>query len=454
MGFKRKIWFHLLWVHPKFSQAVFSLFSHFSSLTSPPSEGWKKFCIKKCSKGVGFRMRKFGMHPLFLILLPMCSFAQEKKGSFEIYGQIMTDAGYNFNSIDPDWFDVMRPSKLPSYKNQFGPDGNVFFSVRQTKFGIKSNTLTPLGELKTHFDFDLIGFGKDIGQTTFHLVNAYGQLGKIGAGQTASTFMDLDVFPVTLDYWGPLSRVFFLNIQLRYVVLEKTNRKLIVALERPGATADGGDYSNSIEIQHVKPVFKFPNLTAQYRHAGNWGYVQIAGLCKSIKWKDLDTSTYNLSGSAVGWGFNIGTVINATKKIKLKLQAVGGQGIENYIADVTPDVGLKSQPGTVSQPLQGTALPAWGFFSFAEITWTKSLQSSVGYSMLQIKNSDLQSSNAFKRGQYALINLRYYPVDKVMLAIEYQYGRRDNFSDGFHSIANKIQLEFEFNFSQLFSKQE
>ena len=115
-----------------------------------------------------------------------------------------------------------------------------------------------MGELKTHFDFDFVGFGKDAGQTTFHLVNAYAQLGNVGAGQTASAFMDLDVFPETLDYWGPLSRVFFLNIQLRYVAIEKENGKLIFALERPGATADGGDYANSIELQNVKPVFKFP----------------------------------------------------------------------------------------------------------------------------------------------------------------------------------------------------
>lgn len=395
--------------------------------------------------------RKLLSHFL-LMAFPMYAFAQEKKSSFEIYGQIMADAGYNFNSIDPNWFDVMRPSKLPSYSNEFGPDGNIFFSVRQTKFGVKSNTPTRLGELRTHFDFDLVGFGKDVGQTTFHLVNAYAQLGKVGAGQTASVFMDTEVFPVTLDYWGPLSRVFFLNIQLRYVILQKTKRQLIVALERPGATADGGDYASSIEIQHIQPTFKVPNLTAHYRQQFNWGYVRVAGLVKSIKWKDLDTSNYNLSGSAIGWGSNLGAVINATKKIKFKIQGVAGQGIENYIADVTPDVGLKSQPGNLTKPLQGVALPAWGFFSFAEITWSKTLQSSIGYSMLQITNSDLQSSSAFRKGQYGLINLRYYPVDKVMWGIEYQYGRRDNFSDGFHSIDNKIQLEFEFNFSQLFSE--
>lgn len=395
--------------------------------------------------------RKF-FFQFFFILVPISSFAQANINSFELYGHIMTDAGYNFNSIDPNWFDVMRPSKLPSFKNQFGPEGNVFFSVRQTKLGVRSYTATRLGQLKTQLDFDFVGFGKDAGQTTIHLVNGYAQLGKVGAGQTASVFMDTDVFPTALDYWGPLSRVFFLNIQLRYIAIENEHRKLMVALERPGATADGGDYATSIELQNVKPVFRFPNLTAQYRHVLKWGYVQVAGIVKFIKWKDLDTSAYNLSGSDCGWGGNLSTVINAGKKIKLKMQGVYGAGIENYIADVTPDVGLKSQPGNVAQPVQGGVLPMWGFFSFAEIKWNKTLQSSVGYSMLEIQNSDLQSASAFRRGQYGLINVRYYPVPNLMMGIEYQYGRRDNFRDGFHSIGNKIQLSFKFLFSKTFTK--
>jgi hypothetical protein len=390
--------------------------------------------------------------PFFLILFPFFSFAQEKKNSFELYGTVMADGGYNFNTIDPNWFDVMRPSKLPSYKNEFDPNGNVFFSVRQTKLGVKSSTSTRLGELKTQFDFDLFGFGKDVGQTTFHLVNAYGQLGKVGAGQTACAFMDTDVFPIVMDYWGPLSRVFFLNIQLRYVAIEKENERLIFALERPGGTADGGDYANSIELQNVKPVLRLPNITAHYRKVWEWGHIQIASIAKSIKWKDLDTSGYDLSGSTVGWGGNLSTVINATNKIKLKMQGVYGKGIENYIADVTPDIGLKSQPGNLTQPLQGTALPVWGFFTFAEITWNKNFESSIGYSMEKIKNSDLQSTNAFKRGQYGLVNLRYQPTSNLIMAAEYQYGRRDNFSNGFHSTGNKIQLSFEFLFSTKFQE--
>ena len=40
---------------------------------------------------------------------------KEKQKSLELYGFVMADAGYNFNQIDPDWFDVVRPTKLPAY---------------------------------------------------------------------------------------------------------------------------------------------------------------------------------------------------------------------------------------------------------------------------------------------------------------------------------------------------
>jgi hypothetical protein len=373
------------------------------------------------------------------------------KNSFEVYGYIQTDGGFNFNAIDPDWFDVMRPTKLPKYKNEFGPSGNYFISVRQTRFGVRSSRQTKLGELKTQFDFDLFGFGKDAGQTTFHLVNGFGQLGKFLAGQTPSTFMDGDVFPVTLDYWGPSSRIFFLNIQLRYTPINTEKERFAIALERPGATADGTDYSNSVDIRHVKPRLPLPNFATHYRRDWKWGYTRIAAIAKCIQWKDIsDTSAYDLSGSDLGWGFNVSTVINAGKKFKFKLQGEYGEGFQNYIADPSPDVALQSNPGNVFKPVNGKALPVWGFFSFAEIKWSEKVQSSVGYSMMEIKNSDLQSPDAFRKGQYGLFNLRYYPVENVMMGIEYQYGRRDNFYDGFHSYGNKIQFTFKYNFSKIF----
>ncbi|WP_242670344.1 DcaP family trimeric outer membrane transporter, partial [Flavobacterium frigidimaris] len=121
---------------------------------------------------------------------PMQAQDAEAKKSMEIYGFIMTDVGYNFNQIQADWYDVVRPTKLPAFENQYGVDGNYYASVRQTRFGIKNYFDTGIGELKTQFEFELFGTGVDAGQTTFRLRHAYAELGKFGAGQTWSPFMD------------------------------------------------------------------------------------------------------------------------------------------------------------------------------------------------------------------------------------------------------------------------
>ena len=60
----------------------------------------------------------------------------------DLYGFVMLDTGYQSKQNDPDWFDVLRPTKLPSFENEFGDDGHLFASVRQSRFGVKTNTPT------------------------------------------------------------------------------------------------------------------------------------------------------------------------------------------------------------------------------------------------------------------------------------------------------------------------
>ena len=48
---------------------------------------------------------------------------------------------------------------------------------------------------------------------------------------------------------------------------------------------------------------------------------------------------------------------------------------------------------------------------------------------------------------YALGNLLYTPVPDVMMGGEFQWGRRENFSDGFKYDGYKVQFSFKYNFS-------
>jgi hypothetical protein len=382
--------------------------------------------------------------------LPVALAAQdEPKPKFEIYGFAMMDAGYNFNQIDPAWFDVVRPTKLPAFEDQFAPDGNAFFSVRQTRFGVRSTVPTSMGDLKTTFEFELFGTGVDAGQTTIRLRHAYGELGKWGAGQTWSPFMDIDVFPNTVEYWGPNGMAFFRNVQVRYMPIQGDTR-MTIALERPGASADQGDVAGRIEIQDVKPRFPVPDLSAEYRRATKWGYVEVAGILRYIKWEDQGTDAFDLSGDAVGWGINASSNVKVGEGNVFRLSALYGEGIQNYMNDAPADVGIEPDPGNTTAPIKGVALPVLGLVAFLDHTWNEKFSSSVGWSMVDIDNSELQSADAFHRGNYAVGNVAYYPVPGVMTVVELQYGDRTNFEDDFDSNIFKVQFTFKYNFSKTF----
>lgn len=360
----------------------------------------------------------------------------------------MLDAGYNFNSSDPQWFDVMRPTKLPAFPGEYGSAGNVYFSVRQSRIGLKSIMPSSLGDVKANFDIDMFGFGPDAGQTTFHIINAFVEWRRFLVGQTASAFMDTDIVPVTLDYWGPCSRTFNFNLQFRYTVVRNEKNRLAVAFDRPNAKADGGSYRPQLDLENVEPQFVMPNLVAHYRRATSWGHIQTGALFKLMKWNDLSgASPYDLTGQAIGWGLNASARIFVSKMLTIKTMAIYGEGAQSYFADAPPDVGLQSNYHDPVQPVKGKALPIYGYYIFTEWAWTPRLSSTIGYARQQVNNSDLQDATAFRAGQYAQINLRYYPVDRVMAGIEYQYGRRENLDEGYAAAGNKIQLSFKYTFT-------
>jgi hypothetical protein len=385
---------------------------------------------------------------LAVAVLAGVSTAQAQDGiRTDFYGFVMTDVGTNTDPMDPLWFDVQRPTKLESFDGEFGDDGSVFFSVRQTRFGVKSWIPTDIGELRTTFEWELFGTGVDAGQTTLRLRHAYGELGKFGAGQYWSPFMDIDVFPNTIEYWGPNGMVFFRNVQLRVMPIQGDSR-LTIALERPGASGDQGDYSDRIDaVADIVPRTPLPDLSAEYRMGRPWGYIEAAGIVRAIEWDDIDGVGPDLSGTATGWGFNVSSNLKLGAKNVLRLQAVHGEGIQNYMNDAPADVGVEVTDSLGVDLLDGVALPMTSFVAFLDHNWTDKLSSSVGYSQLRIENSNGQSDSAFKLGQYALANLLYAPVPQVMMGVEGGWIRRENNRDGFDSDNYHVQLSFKYSFA-------
>ena len=378
--------------------------------------------------------------------------ARDSTGVVELYGFAMSDAIYDFGQNNPDWFDVNRPSKLPSFDDEFGHDNRTWLSARQSRIGAKGTFPARFAPFVAVFEFDLFGVGIDAGQTTIRPRHMYGQWGQFGAGQTNSVFMDVDVFPNTIEYWGPNGMLFFRNVMVWWQpVRKKSGTRFTLALERPGASGDGGIYRDRVELQSIVPRFPAPDVSSEFRYAGSAGYIELAGMVRWMYWDDtLRTDAFDLSGHTTGWGTSLSSNWNMTNVDVLRTQFIYGAGVENYFNDAPIDVGLKSRSGDLIRPVTGEALRDFGMSAYIDHRWGEQWTSSIGYARVDIDNSDLQAPNAFKAGQYASTNLLWNPMPDVLMGGELLWGHRENNSDGFKEDDYRLQFSFKYSFSQRF----
>jgi hypothetical protein len=369
--------------------------------------------------------------------------------TLEIYGFGQADAIADFKQNNPDWYDTVRPSRLPNVANQFGQDGHFYLSARQSRLGVKGTLPTSNGDVKGQFEFDMFGVGPDAGLTTIRLRHAWGQWKQIGGGQTNTQFMDIDVFPNTIEYWGPNGMLFVRLPQVFWEPIAKADgTNLRIAIEAPGASGDAGVFSDRVELQNVRGRYPLPDVTGHYRAAQKWGYLQVGGVVRKIAWDDLiPNDQFDLNGHTWGWGISGSTNWKVKETDTLRAQFTYGEGIQNYFNDAPIDVGLKSNGGNTVTPVTGEALPIFGMVVALDHTWNDKWTTAAFYSRVDVTNSDLQAPNAYKRGQYFAANLLCTPAKNVMMGGELQWADRKNFSDGFTSNDVRLQFSFKYSFS-------
>jgi hypothetical protein len=377
--------------------------------------------------------------------------AADTDRSFEIYGFAMADYIQDFGGrVDPNWQDALRASRV-GVDGQYGDDGQSSLSVKQSRFGVKGAMPTGADSqpLKFMFEFDLFGVGADAGQTTFRLRHAFGEWGSILAGQTNSLFMNIDVFPNTIDYWGPGGMVFYRNVQIRWTPWRTENSHFAIAVERPGNDIDPGNVRliGAFEEGEIRSDEELPDLTAQYRLNGGWGHLQVSGILRKVAYEARATPDDKWTqGSDTGWGINASTNINTIGKDRVILQIVYGEGIASYMndggMDLAPTVSFETD---ILTGLSTEAVPLLGVVAYYDHYWSEKWSSSIGYSFTEVDNTNFQEADAFNRGDYASANLLYYPVDNVMLGGELLWAQRTNNDDSSGDVV-RFQFSVKYNF--------
>ena len=368
---------------------------------------------------------------------------KEEQGSLEIYGFAQVDAIYDFKRVDPDWNDSTRPSKIPvANPDEFGSDGESIVSVRQSRLGFRSVVPSSMGPIKTWFEWDLYGAGNDAGDSDLNLRHFWGELGAFGGGQTWTNWMDIDIFPNTIDYWGPAGMVFIRKPQVRYThMLNDRGSLFAIALEDPDSDVDAGvvrdldpDFASSLQTK--QPLF---DLTAKYRGEHDWGHWQLGGILRKL---EVET---NAPGNKpdfddLGWGLNVTSVIKTFDRDRLKAGVVFGEGIAAYFNDGGSS--LAPVPGDVE------AVQSLGVSLYYDRYWTENWSTSVGWSMHDQDNTSGQQDDAFERGQIAQINL-LWAKEEFLTGAEVIWAQRED-KNGADNSDFRIQYSLKYNFAHEF----
>ena len=379
------------------------------------------------------------------LLASVPAVADDSVRSFEIYGFAQADYIQDIGGrLDPDWDDAFRPSKI-CFDGACGEDGQASISVKQSRFGVKGTmpTGSTTAPLSFKFEFDLFGTGVDAGQTTMRLRHFYGEWGQFLAGQTNSLFMDIDVFPNTIDYWGPSGMVFYRNVQMRWTPYKTENSHFAIAIERPSNDIDSGNLRliEGLEDVDVRNDEELPDLTAQFRYGGDWGHLQLGGILRKVGYElRSDPADSWTEGSEVGWGINVGTVFNVLEKDAIRLQVVYGEGIASYMNDGGMDLAPSADwdAGIVTD-LEADAVPLMGVLAYYDHWWNDKWSSSIGYSFTEVDNTNFQDPGAFQKIDYASGNVLYYPAENLMVGAELMWGERTNNDD-----ASEDNVRFQF----------
>ncbi|MDH3234241.1 MAG: DcaP family trimeric outer membrane transporter [Alphaproteobacteria bacterium] len=377
--------------------------------------------------------------------------------SMAIGGFAKLDLIYDINAATGDLSTPMLPADGTAAA---GRQGHFRLHARESRLWIKTWTPTDWGELATHIEGDFFGAGGNQVVSNSHSLrirHAYGRLGPVLAGQTASTFGDASAYPQLLDFRKAFGRTFILQGVVRYTHNFGGGTTLALAVENPElAFSRTSAVAAGAAVAH-DPL---PDFILRFRHAWAAGHIQLSGLLRRFKVDSgLGGVTPNSDERDVfGWGVHISGVWRITRRDAVGGAFKAGRGVGRYIQNngdadyfFTPTGGLA---GVATAPNDLFALTmAYGGYAWYRHHWTPALRSTLAFGMIWWGDlgpksgfpatplGPVSSFPHYARSLHA--NLIWSPVKRVNIGVEYGY-----FFTAYINQANakghRIQFSFQY----------
>jgi hypothetical protein len=156
----------------------------------------------------------------------------------------------------------------------------------------------------------------------FRIRHLFGQFGGLLVGQTWSTFMDVDNYPETVDFNGPIGSTFIRQPQIRYTYAIPDWGSFTAALEN----------SSSYVLDHTGAVLatslsRMPDAVVRWDKGFDWGAMSLRGLTQELRVDD----GAGAAASKRGYGAAASVLVKVRATDTFTAGVTGGQGIGRYL---------------------------------------------------------------------------------------------------------------------------
>ncbi|MES0327456.1 MAG: DcaP family trimeric outer membrane transporter [Gammaproteobacteria bacterium] len=313
-------------------------------------------------------------------------------------------------------------------------------TARESRINFKSKTEQDGHKIGMTLEMDFLTTteGNEVVSNSFapRLRHFFFSVDKYLVGQTWSTFMDVGALPQAVDFLGASEgTVFIRQPQLRY-----TSGNLQIALENP---------ENWITGATDRDVGGVPDIAANYKFNGDWGYVRVNGLVRQLSVDDaavassttikactapgvpdvscLDANdTYNaitaaknaVDETAAGFGIGLSGKIKLGASDNIKFAINVGDGMGRYTS-----VGLVKDAVVIAGKIETVESTA-GFAAYHH-AWNAKSSSNVIYSMVDIDTPAAGGTTTNSSSSSVQVNYLYSPVKSVTYGIMYLAAERE-----------------------------
>jgi outer membrane DcaP-like protein len=261
--------------------------------------------------------------------------------SIRLYGWAELNYVHDFKGDNSDMdYSTFAPYMPLKGTPEYARKNRDYLTARTSRLGVEAGTPTKYGVLGVKIEGDFnneprTGNSAQYGsegniftqQATssygFRIRQAYGQFGGLLAGMTWSTFMDVDNYPETVDFNGPIGNTFIRQPQLRYTYGTPGHGNFSVALENSSSYVL--DETSGLPV--ASSLSRMPDLVLRWDKGFQWGSMSVRGVTQELRVDD----GAGAKASARGWGAGSSALVKTFGSDYLVLTVTYGDGIGRYL---------------------------------------------------------------------------------------------------------------------------